>query len=177
MLRRFLKQIKLLPSHHVNLPPPESVADEAVIISYLENNCPQQDANDPRLAWHKPFSYSWNRGMLSCVARRFLREVEDEERPLLPSSRCMPLQDLENLKDALSKLKRIQVISLIENKLKRAQAIYRLQQRSSTELEFRAKLASRSESNTIKDRRAARRSTVRTNRPISTLVSSSNLIL
>ena len=113
----------MLPKRYTDLPPPKSIVEAATLQSYETHGAPVQDLLRPQLAWHKPWTFSWNRGMLYMLAEQFLTEIRTGSRPLTRDHTRVHLSNITRLKEYVSTLTAPAIQILIQNKLRRAHSL------------------------------------------------------
>lgn len=150
----------MLPKRYTDLPPPESIVEAATLQSYETHGAPVQDLLRPQLAWHKPWTFSWNRGMLYMLAEQFLTEIRDGSRALVPDRRRVPLSNTTQLKDHVSMLTVSAIQTLIQNKLRRAHSLVLAAAKTPDQAQFRRERQQYDLARAARERRASRRKLV-----------------
>lgn len=165
-MRTFLRELKLLPAHFTDLPLLQSFVPADTLQSYMTNGSPLQNVTSPQLAWDKPWSHQWNKGMTFLLSQKFLEEIRSGTRPLLTARTSTPRSNITSLEVYVSSLTPKVVQSLIQNKLHRTRTVYLVQSKASNEDE-QADLKIRRSTN---QRRSSRRKLVRINIQYSSLL-------
>lgn len=126
----------------------------------MTNGQPIQDIAHPQLSWDHSWSHDWNKGMLSLLAQKFIADIKDGTRPLLPAYAQTSQKNIALLTTYVSTLTPPTVRRFIEDKLKRTQAAYRLKRKAPSEDVFRVQLSNKKRITAIADRHGSRRQLV-----------------
>ena len=147
----------MLPVHFTDQPLPESILDPGSLDSYIRNGTPEQDVSRPQLAWDLSWTHQWNDGMLFNLAGRFLEEIRNKSRPLMPPHLQTTQSNVDKLKKFVTELTQISVQQLIRAKLQRARTAYRVKARAPSAAEFQAEWSIKTATQSVKDRHSSRR--------------------
>ena len=150
----------MLPKNYTDFPPPESVVEAATLESFETHGSPVQDVSRPQLAWHKPWSYSWNRGMLYMLAEQFLTEIRSGTRSLIRNHNGVHLSNITRLKEHVSALTAPAIQTLIQNKLRRAHSLILAAAKTPDPAQFQRERQQHNLTRAARERRASRRKLV-----------------